>query len=91
MEPGLLRRLEQRQRLYLAAHRGSIPYTYDAADNLTKKGTVFQAFNNADELSGLRQPPSGKTTYQYDTRATGPASRPVSARRRPCPTTRPTG
>jgi len=29
---------------------GSIPYTYDAADNLTKKGTVFQAFNNADEL-----------------------------------------
>ncbi len=53
---------------------GSIPYTYDAADNLTKKGTVFQAFNNADELcwtasssAVCASPPSGKTTYQYDT------------------------
>ena len=54
---------------------GSIPYTYDAADNLTKKGTVFQAFNNADELcwtasssAACASPPSGKTTYTYDTR-----------------------
>jgi RHS repeat-associated protein len=54
---------------------GSIPYTYDAADNLTKKGTVFQAFNNADELcwtastsSACSTPPTGATTYQYDTR-----------------------
>jgi RHS repeat-associated protein len=54
---------------------GSIPYTYDAADNLTKKGTVFQAFNNADELcwtaassAACGSPPSGKTTYLYDTR-----------------------
>jgi RHS repeat-associated protein len=54
---------------------GSIPYTYDAADNLTKKGTVQQAFNNADELcwtasssAACSSPPSGATTYQYDTR-----------------------
>jgi RHS repeat-associated protein len=54
---------------------GSISYTYDAADNLTKKGTVFQAFNNSDELcwtasssAACASPPSGKTTYQYDTR-----------------------
>lgn len=54
---------------------GSIPYTYDAADNLTKNGTVFQAFNNADELcwtasssAACASPPSGATTYQYDTR-----------------------
>src|SRR5260370_40639233 len=49
---------------------GSIPYTYDAADNLTKKRTVFQAFNNAAELGWTASssavcasPPSGKTTY----------------------------
>jgi RHS repeat-associated protein len=54
---------------------GSIPYTYDAADNLTKKGTVFQAFNNADELcwtasssAACAAPPSGATNYVYDTR-----------------------
>jgi len=54
---------------------GSIPYTYDAADNLTQKGTVYQAFNNADQLcwtasssAACGSPPSGKTTYQYDTR-----------------------
>jgi len=54
---------------------GSIPYTYDAADNLTKKGTVQQAFNNADELcwtastsSSCSTPPSGAATFQYDTR-----------------------
>jgi RHS repeat-associated protein len=54
---------------------GSIPYAYDAADNLTQKGTFQQAFNNADELcwtastsSACSTPPSGATTYQYDNR-----------------------
>jgi len=54
---------------------GSIAYAYDAADNLTQKGTTQQAFNNADELcwtastsGACGSPPSGATTYQYDTR-----------------------
>jgi RHS repeat-associated protein len=54
---------------------GSIAYKYDAADNLTQKGSTQQAFNNADELcwtastsSACSTPPSGATTYQYDTR-----------------------
>jgi len=54
---------------------GSIPYAYDAADNLTQKGSVQQAFNNADELcwtastsSACSTPPTGATTYQYDNR-----------------------
>src|SRR5205823_3559545 len=54
---------------------GSIAYTYDAGDNLTKNGSVFQAFNNADELcwTGNRSatcahPPSGATSYTYDNR-----------------------
>ena len=64
---------------------GSIPYTYDAADNLTKKGTVFQAFNNADELcwtasssAACASPPSGKTTYMYDTRGNRTAVTPTT-------------
>jgi RHS repeat-associated protein len=64
---------------------GSIPYTYDAADNLTKKGTVFQAFNNADELcwtasssAACASPPSGKTTYTYDTRGNRTAVTPTT-------------
>jgi YD repeat-containing protein len=54
---------------------GSIAYAYDAADNLTQKGSTQQAFNNADELcwtasssAACGSPPSGATTYQYDTR-----------------------
>jgi len=54
---------------------GSIAYTYDGADNLTQKGSVQQAFNNADELcwtsptpSSCSTPPTGATTYQYDNR-----------------------
>jgi RHS repeat-associated protein len=54
---------------------GSIPYTYDSADNLTLKGSTQQAFNNADELcwtgstsSACSTPPSGATTFQYDSR-----------------------
>jgi YD repeat-containing protein len=54
---------------------GSIAYAYDAADNLTQKGTTQQAFNNADELcwtastsAACGSPPTGATTYQYDTR-----------------------
>lgn len=54
---------------------GSIAYTYDAADNLTQKGSVQQTFNNADELcwtastsGSCGTPPSGSTTYQYDSR-----------------------
>ena len=54
---------------------GSIPYKYDAADNLTQKGSVQQAFNNADELcwtastsGACASPPTGATTYQYDSR-----------------------
>jgi RHS repeat-associated protein len=54
---------------------GSIAYAYDAADNLTQKGSVQQAFNNADELcwsasssAACGSPPSGATTYQFDTR-----------------------
>ncbi len=54
---------------------GSIDYAYDAADNLTQKGSTQQAFNNADELcwtastsAACGSPPSGATTYQYDTR-----------------------
>ena len=64
---------------------GSIPYTYDAADNLTKTGTVFQAFNNADELcwtasssAACASPPSGKTTYTYDTRGNRTAVTPTT-------------
>ncbi len=51
------------------------PYGYDAADNLTQKGSTQQAFNNADELcwtastsGACASPPSGATTYQYDAR-----------------------
>ncbi|HLZ25880.1 MAG TPA: RHS repeat-associated core domain-containing protein [Chloroflexota bacterium] len=54
---------------------GSIAYAYDAADNLTQKGSTQQAFNNADELcwtaatsGACGSPPSGATTYQFDTR-----------------------
>jgi len=54
---------------------GSIAYKYDAADNLTQKGSVQQAFNVADELcwtasssAACASPPSGATTYQYDPR-----------------------
>ena len=54
---------------------GSIPYTYDAADNPTRKGAIQQAFNSADELcwtastsSACATPPTGATTYQYDNR-----------------------
>jgi RHS repeat-associated protein len=54
---------------------GSIAYAYDAADNLTQKGSTQQAFNAADELcwtastsGACASPPSGATTYQYDTR-----------------------
>jgi RHS repeat-associated protein len=54
---------------------GSIAYAYDAADNLTQKSSMQQAFNNAHELcwtastSGLcASPPTGATTYQYDIR-----------------------
>jgi RHS repeat-associated protein len=64
---------------------GSIPYTYDAADNLTKKGSTFQAFNNADELcwtasssAACGSPPSGKTTYTYDTRGNRTAVTPTT-------------
>jgi RHS repeat-associated protein len=54
---------------------GSIPYAYDPADNLTRKGSVQQAFNNADEVcwtastsGACASPPAGATTYQYDAR-----------------------
>ena len=54
---------------------GSIPYKYDAADNLTQAGSTQQVFNNADELcwtasttGSCASPPSGATTYQYDNR-----------------------
>jgi len=54
---------------------GSIAYAYDAADNVTQKGSTQQAFNNADELcwtastsGACGSPPSGATTYQYDPR-----------------------
>src|SRR5205085_3660423 len=54
---------------------GSIPYKYDAADNLTQKGSVQQAFNNADELcwtaatsGSCASPPTGATIYTYDSR-----------------------
>jgi RHS repeat-associated protein len=54
---------------------GSVAYKYDAADNLTQKGSTQQVFNNADELcwtastsSACSTPPSGATTYQYDIR-----------------------
>jgi RHS repeat-associated protein len=54
---------------------GSNAYKYDGADNLTQKGSIQQAFNNADELcwtsstsSACSTPPSGATTYQYDNR-----------------------
>jgi len=64
---------------------GSLPYTYDAADNLTKKVTTFQAFNNADELcwtasssAACGSPPSGKTTYTYDTRGNRTAVTPTT-------------
>src|SRR5439155_4156706 len=52
-----------------------LAYKYDTADNLTQKGTTQQAFNNADELcwtasttGPCASPPTGATTYQYDTR-----------------------
>ena len=55
---------------------GSIAYKYDAADNLTQKGSTLQAFNNSDEVcyngssntNACSSPPSGATTYQYDNR-----------------------
>ena len=54
---------------------GSIPYKYDAGDNLTQTGTTQQGFNNADELcwtgsttGSCATPPTGATTYGYDTR-----------------------
>jgi RHS repeat-associated protein len=54
---------------------GSIAYIYDPGDNLIQKGSVQQAFNNADELcwtastsGACATPPSGATTYQYDSR-----------------------
>jgi len=58
-----------------APPNGSIPYAYDAADNLTQKGSSQQVVNNSDELcwtastsGACGSPPSGATTYQYDTR-----------------------
>jgi RHS repeat-associated protein len=66
---------------------GSIPYKYDAADNLVQMGSTQQSFNNADQLcwtapttGSCATPPSSATRYQYDTRgnrtsvtpATGP-------------------
>jgi RHS repeat-associated protein len=64
---------------------GSIPYTYDAADNLSQKGTIYQAFNNADQLcwtasssAACGSPPSGKTTYTYDTRGNRTAATPTT-------------
>jgi RHS repeat-associated protein len=54
---------------------GSIPYKYDAADNLIQVGTTQQVFNNAHQLcwtastSGTcATPPTGATRYQYDNR-----------------------
>jgi len=54
---------------------GSIAYKYDAADNLSQKGSTQQAFNSGDELcwtastsGACATPPTGATTYQYDTR-----------------------
>ncbi|MDQ6617188.1 MAG: DUF6531 domain-containing protein [Actinomycetota bacterium] len=54
---------------------GSIPYAYDAADNLTQMGTTQQVFNNADQLcwtgstsGSCASPPTGATSYGYDTR-----------------------
>jgi RHS repeat-associated protein len=54
---------------------GSIPYKYDAADNLVQMGSAQQSFNNADQLcwtaptaGPCTTPPSGATMYQYDTR-----------------------
>src|SRR2546429_318313 len=62
---------------------GSYPYTFDAADNLTKTentahtGSVTQQFNAADELcwsvagssaNACGTVPTGATTYAYDTR-----------------------
>ncbi len=58
-----------------SAPPSGLPYAYDAADNLTQKGSTQQAFNNGDELcwtgstsSACSTPPSGATTYQYDAR-----------------------
>ena len=58
-----------------APPRNAIPYSYDAADNLTKTGNTQQAFNNADELcwtastaGSCASPPTGATTYTYDAR-----------------------
>jgi RHS repeat-associated protein len=55
--------------------RRAIPYSYDAADNLTQTGSTQQAFNNADQLcwtastsGSCASPPTGATTFNYDTR-----------------------
>jgi RHS repeat-associated protein len=67
---------------------GSIPYKYDAADNLVQMGSTLQVFNNADQLcwtgpntGSCATPPSGATRYQYDTRgnrtSVTPAAGPV--------------
>ena len=69
---------------------GSLAYAYDAADNLTQKGSTQQAFNNADELCWTassssacstrpREPPPTSTTPE----ATGPTSPPAWVRPRP--------
>jgi YD repeat-containing protein len=54
---------------------GSIAYAYDTADNLTRKSSIQQVFNNADELcwtastsGACSTPPSGATSFQYDAR-----------------------
>lgn len=64
---------------------GSIAYAYDAADNLSQKGSTYQAFNNADEIcwtastsGACASPPSGKTTYAYDTRGNRTAVTPTT-------------
>lgn len=54
---------------------GSIPYKFDAADNLIQTGITQQVFNNADQLcwaastsGACATPPADATRYQYDTR-----------------------
>jgi len=61
-----------------------IAYKFDAADNLVQNGTSQQqAFNNADELcwtaattNPCATPPSGASTYQYDSRGNRAAFNP---------------
>lgn len=68
--------------------KGSKPYTYDAADNLTQlpNGTV-QAYDDANELcwtlpsassNACSSPPAGATTYGYDKRGNRTSMTPPS-------------